>query len=257
MDRNTTLANAAMSLLDDICKSLKATADKGESDERYAIAVNKGAINPDLSTITGTGAWYCSDNNGNITDWDEEVATMMKKIFGDFVAQYCSSANGDFLEVAQRCWAEVCSRFTSYGGSQIPPKGSTIDCSAYVTWVAYEYGYTELAGWQKCTWDWCINNQWASKYGWEFIDISTWSSDQVLQQLQPGDIVVRDSNASYNQAGVNHMNIVAEIQGNKVLCYDCGSSSNWKGKNGQPIDKTNFVLYTSTKYAKIIRITPP
>lgn len=33
----------------------------------------------------------------------------------------------------------------------MPPKGTNMDCSGYISWVLYEYGYTEDFSEQKAT----------------------------------------------------------------------------------------------------------
>ena len=115
--------------------------------------------------------------------------------------------NGTFIEIAKQCHDYI--RVNNYyyssdshkkaggcncggtkcgtsTGSSIPKpakgEGNYIDCSSYVTWVLYEYGYTEFAGWQKVCRDY-INNKstYESKYGWVY---------KSATQAQAGDIVV-------------------------------------------------------------------
>lgn len=150
-------------------------------------------------------------------------------------------SGGEFLQIASETWAEVCSRFTTYGGTSIPPAGPQIDCSSFVTWVLYKYGYTEFGGWQKTTANYYDDN-WTSQFGWTVIP-----QINSIDDLQPGDIVVCHN--GYAQ----HMNIFVENRDGVAYCYDCGDASNWLGKNGEPI-AYNF---WQTPGAKIIRVTPP
>lgn len=157
---------------------------------------------------------------------------------------------GGFLAVAQEVWHTVCTsgKFTTYGGSSIPCKGPTIDCSAYVSWVLYEYGYTYFRGWQNTSYTF-YTTDWNKKFGWEEIKVG--SSENPYDILQPGDIFVRYGN------GTHHVTLVVEKRKGDIYCYDCGDSKNWleKGKDGQPIDRSYFL--TKTGNGKIIRVTPP
>ena len=150
-------------------------------------------------------------------------------------------SGGEFLQIASETWAEVCSRFTTYGGTSIPPAGPQIDCSSFVTWVLYKYGYTEFGGWQKTTANY-YDDSWTSQFGWTVIP-----QINSIDDLQPGDIVVCHN--GYAQ----HMNIFVENRDGVAYCYDCGDASNWLGKNGEPM-AYNF---WQTPGAKIIRVTPP
>lgn len=152
---------------------------------------------------------------------------------------------GEFYNVAKEVWTEVCQRFTSYGGTSIPPSGTTIDCSAYVSWVLYEYGYEEFAGWQRNT-ETFLNTNWNDLYGWE--EVSVGAGENPIDQLRPGDIFVR-----YN-GNVHHVLIVAEISNGNLMAFDCGNTNNWLGKNGEPTQKNYFL--TSNAPGKIIRPTP-
>lgn len=80
-------SDKAMALLQVICASLKETTDNPTTHWRYQIAVNNGLANPDLTTILGTAYWYCSKPES----WTESCCTIMKNIFGDFIAQYCTA----------------------------------------------------------------------------------------------------------------------------------------------------------------------
>ena len=169
------------------------------------------------------------------------------------VREYCNTSSGDasdFLEVAKKCWVEVCTsgRYTSYGGSGIPAKGPAIDCSAYVSWVLYEYGYKDFKGGQTSS-QLFYQTNWKNKYGWKEIKVG--SGENPKDKLQPGDIFVRYG------SGTHHVTIVESIKNGKLYAYDCGNSDNWlvKGRNGNSIDRSYFL--TEQGDGKIIRVTAP
>lgn len=80
-------ANKAMNLLEEICKSLNKTIKDPNYNGRRDIAISKGLKNPDLTTIKGTGYWYCVPPD----HWIESTVNMLKNRFGEFVSQYCSN----------------------------------------------------------------------------------------------------------------------------------------------------------------------
>lgn len=167
------------------------------------------------------------------------------------VNDYCSTTSGgDFLEVARTCWETICNsgKYTTYGGTSIPAKGPNIDCSSYVSWVLYQYGYQDFKGWQHTAQTFYQTN-WKKKYGWE--EISVGSGQNPKDQLQPGDIFVRYG------AGTHHVLIVESMKNGKLYAYDCGNSTNWlvRGKGGHSIDRSYFL--TTVGNGKIIRVTAP
>lgn len=165
--------------------------------------------------------------------------------------QYMTLGGGAFLEVAQSVWEEVCTsgKYYTYGGTSIPATGPSIDCSAFVSWVMYEYGYDEFSGWQKWTGWWMDESaDMANQYGWEVIDLAPYENP--VDILQPGDIYVRHLGSS------GHMNIVAEVSGGTLWAYDCGNeSANWNGTDGSPVDKSWFL--NDSRPGKIFRVTDP
>lgn len=152
---------------------------------------------------------------------------------------------GGILGVAKQIWVEVYNRFTTYGGlGNIPPsEGQTqIDCSGYVSWVLYEYGYTDF-NYQVNT-EKFYNTNWNQKYGWTEIPVG--SGENPINILQPGDIFVRYGN------GTHHVHIVEHIENGRVYAYDCGDESNWLNSGGNSVDKSYFL--TEVGAGKIIRI---
>lgn len=167
----------------------------------------------DPTTIEGIGVRYASDAN-----WANAVIGHMSQIF-----QYeTQTFFGDFLQIAKSCHDYVRQNQYYYSsranvqagkyvddkggsiGSKIPKpakgEGNTIDCSAYVTWVLYEYGYSELEGWQKVV-SWFANENTIKKYGWKVYPAS---------QAQAGDVLIKDG----------HM----EIYVGNNRSYNCGST---------------------------------
>ncbi len=106
-------------------------------------------------TVRSIGMIYCEDADAP-GGWIENVLMYMTNMFNAAGIDVSSfNANGDFVEVAKQCHDYVRTNGFVYGnGNTIPIAGngtSYIDCSAYVTWVLYEYGYTDLAGPQQST----------------------------------------------------------------------------------------------------------
>lgn len=228
-----------------------------ETDDQYKEPVTDNMYNHRLYTQymnkpdtakTAEGSVYSEGlANRRKSEW-----ILFKTGYYDRIDKYCSNSegNGEFLEVAKEVWTEVCTsgRFTTYGGSSIPCNGPTIDCSSFVSWVLYEYGYTEFEGGQTNTGGF-MNTDWTAKYGWE--QISVGSGENPIDILQPGDIFVR------NGGGTHHVTLVVEVTDDgRILCYDCGNTSaNWNGTDGSPMDKSYFL--TESGAGKIIRVTEP
>lgn len=191
-----------------------------------------------VATPWEQGQYTAWQLEGKIDAWNE--------IFGDFGSL---SSGGDFLNKAKDVWMQVCTsgKYTRYGGSSIPCQGPTIDCSSFVSWVLYEYGYTEFAGWQTTTVGFMHTN-WNQRYGWEEIPVG--SGENPADKLQPGDIFVREG------GGTHHATLVVEVKDGRLYSYDCGSTkAKWNGTDGSPFDQTYFL--TASGAGKIIRVTPP
>lgn len=198
----------------------------------------------DPNTIEGIGSLYASDGT-----WASQKITHMKNIFGYTATNAIDTSS--FLATAKGVWQQVCDRFTTYGGTSIVPQGTTIDCSSYVSWVLYEYGYPGFEGGQATT-QIFYNTNWNEKYGWT--EIAVGATENIINKVQPGDLVVR-----YN-GNVHHITIVAKVENGTVYVYDCGDASNWKGKNGNPTIYTSFITASKENTrapGKIIRVTKP
>lgn len=140
-----------------LCELFKEYVTEGTDKNRMIL--DRGY---DPTTIEGVGSIYATDGN-----WANLKKQFMKDVFGWEENKIDTST---FLSTAIGVWKGVCSRFQNYGGTSIVPTGNTIDCSAYVSWVLYEYGYESFAGAQ--TWTGALyDTNWNEKYGWTEIEI--------------------------------------------------------------------------------------
>lgn len=173
---------------------------------------------------------------------------------------YVEGASG-FLEVAEEIWQIIYTSFGKYGSlNTIPPRISAniyenqVDCSGYVSWVLYEYGYTDITS--QISSEGFYNTNWTERYGWEEIPFS--QGADITDLIQPGDIVVRRANS------VGHVAIVVEPLIDGAESYDCGAAENWMDSGGYSVEKSYF--YTGENLpgspqlsapGKIIRVTAP
>lgn len=142
--------------------------------------------------------------------------------------------NGDFLEVARKCHAYVRENgFTYVQGQSIPitSKSSGIDCSSYVCWVLYEYGYTDRAGWQlSCSGGtlvaWCKSNL-------ELVYSGYAPSITEVANIEPGDIVIQGERSQAGGDSSHHTQIfVGYDENGKAIWYNCGSNNAIKTMEG-------------------------
>lgn len=176
--------------------------------------------------------------------------TEIKKMNCSSTSEVTDSA---FVQVAARIWKQIANdgyQYTS-GSVAIPPSDKKINCSAFVNWVLYEYGFKDEFG--SNTYDTVsfVSTDWTTKMGWQ--EVSVAASEDVTSKLRAGDILVRDAGGGAN----GHMNIIASVDDGKILAYDAGSESNWNTSNakaGKPIDVTNFAKSDNCA-GKIIRVS--
>ena|GEM_PF-6408990 len=220
----------------------------GDTEElkNNAKAYGKGIVHPYYFVEVKPGGDYAKKRAA--ANWKAFHKGVYETASGKKLDPDSYSSNGDFLAVAKKLWNTVCTsgKYTQYGGASIPVKGPRIDCSSFVSWCLYEYGYTEFAPYQTDT-STFLSTNWNKKYGWE--EISVGSGENPINTLKPGDIFVR------NGSGTHHVTIVAEIKNGKLYSYDCGNTSaNWNGTSGAPADKSYFL--TEVGQGKIIRVKP-
>lgn len=167
------------------------------------------------------------------------------------------TSDKELVEVAKEVWLKVVNGNFSYRAiannktyyNQIPITNNYIDCSGFVSWVLYEYGYkNEFAGRQKKTTDF-IKENW-SRLGWEEITIE--AGEDVTGIVQPGDILVRAKKNSNGGYSFGHVDIIAKKVKNTVYAYDCGSEDFWKNSDGSPVNVSWFMK--DERPGKIIRI---
>lgn len=205
--------------IETVCKGL-ANQYVSPNGSWYQWIIDKG-YSP--TTIQGIGCRYASDPN-----WANAVIKHMKNIFN---YEPGFAANGNFLAVAKECHDYIRQQNYSYiNGTTIPADENNvngIDCSAYVTWVLYEYGYTELKGHQK-TCSWFMNTSTMQKMGWTVLPAT---------QAEAGDIVVNS----------HHM----EIYAGDGKFYNAGSTEAIR----REISNCGVGYLNDFTYA--IRVTPP
>ena len=109
-----------------------------------------------------------------------------------------------FLGIAKQCHDYIRNNnFYYVQGNKIPyPNGTSyIDCSAYVTWVLYEYGYTEFAGHQKDT-AWFMGSG-PSKKGWTILKPSEAKAGDLLVKSGHIEIFAGDGVGTYAAGSTN------------------------------------------------------
>lgn len=109
-----------------------------------------------------------------------------------------------FLGIAKQCHDYIRNNnFYYVQGNKIPyPNGTSyIDCSAYVTWVLYEYGYTEFAGHQKDT-AWFMGSG-PSKMGWTILKPSEAKAGDLLVKSGHIEIFAGDGVGTYAAGSTN------------------------------------------------------
>jgi len=172
-----------------VCKGL-ANNYVSPSGSWYQWIIDKGF---DPTTIDGIGCRYASDTN-----WATAVKKHIKNIFK---YEPTNISNADFLTVAKEChdyirtnnfyYSSAANKKagkyvgdgTSTGNGKIPyPNGTQYtDCSAYITWVLYEYGYDHFTS-QKTS-AWFMDRDAMKKMGWTVLPAS---------QAEAGDIVAKN-----------------------------------------------------------------
>ena len=162
---------------------------------------------------------------------------------------------GSLLETGTACWQEIVNGGYVYwrDGTPVPPVGTGhIDCSSFVSWILFEYGYEDFGGGQHCTGDF-MTQDYKTAYGWEIIDVA--AGEDCKDKLQPGDILVRDNGGGQGSDG--HVQFIFSIEPDgTVLTYDCGGTDHWSKENEAGY-ASNFYADPKNRPGRIIRIEDP
>ena len=216
----------------------------------------------DVATLT---------DNSNITtimgqlflDQKESLESIQGKASNKMSDGGSGFSQGSFIETAQECWNYLWSvgGSVSYGGmgacpfAQSPSSAnhkSTIDCSAWVTWVLYEWGTGEVKSHfssQRAT-PALMKDNYEDLFGWTQIDLK--GGQDAYPLLQPGDILVRDDGKG---GKYGHTCIIKELDGGNIRGWDCGNSSHWRGQdNKEDTNISDSFVHSDKRAGKIIRV---
>ena len=163
-------------------------------------------------------------------------------------SKYKAGNYGELLKVAADLWKKIANGDYHYSmsGQSIPIEGNLIDCSSYISWVLYEYGFEDFKGAQYSTLTF-LDTNFNDKYGWEEIPVA--AGEDVTSKLKPGDILVRDDGGG---GSGGHINITVDVKDGKVMAFDCGKEDVWRNSGGNSVDKTSFAK--DSRPGKIIRV---
>mgnify|MGYP005774090589 CR=1 FL=1 len=216
-------------------KTAKALVETGEL-KRGDICGWSGITHTNV--YAGNKQWYDSGH------WDENGVGSGGKYFTTFgpispktlnnkwkvktIIRLNADSGGDFLAVAKRCHDYVRDNGFTYlqtPHNTIPIDESgykTIDCSSYVSWVCYEYGYKDFKGSQE-------------------------SSDSILSKAREHNWIIKD--ASEAVAGdILQRSGHVEIYAGNGKAYNCG------GPNSIKADISNS---NPSRFTYAITVTPP
>ena len=144
----------------------------------------------------------------------------------DSIIRLNADTGGDFVAIAKKCHDYVSDNRFSYGGGNSIPideSGSkVIDCSTFVSWVCYEYGYKDFGGSQTPT---SKLLEKASGHNWTIKDGS---------EAVAGDILLRTGHT--------------EIYAGNGKSYNCGSDESILAE---------IESCTPSRFTYAITVTPP
>ena len=190
-----------------------------------------------------------------LTQAQREQVQRDREVFGGMETPPPSSGGGneEFLAVATRLWinVRVSGRFSRYtlNGISVPPPGPFMDCSTFVSWALYVYGYRSFRGFQHNTAQFMAIN-WNARYGWERIRVAP--GQNVTNILQPGDILVRRAPV----ARTGHINIIHSVVDGRVYGYGVGNARVMQDRRPAPLNYTWFAARDS-RPGWIIRVGSP
>lgn len=185
------------------------------------------------------------------------------KSYGD-----ATSSGDGFLDTSKRIWTKIVTSVPTFKyrvPNDIPITTHYCNCSSYVSWVLYEYGYKDFEGTQKRS-TYFYSTDLNKKYGWTTISVGR--GEDISNKVQPGDIVVRVPIGKSNNTPNGHIAIISSTNGSQPYAYDCGQDDNIaKKKDGTPVYPNgrpeNWFLKSkrgngmTNNPGKIIRVTPP
>lgn len=120
-----------------------------------------------------------------------------------------------------------------------PQSRGRADCSSFVSWTLYEYGYDEFGGEQHYTWDYTDQNnleRWKKEYGWEYNTYA--NGGEAAKNVKAGDIVAFNGSNDKSSPAYNdgHMFIVRKVEEDgTIVTYDAGDQSHWTAEETQNI----------------------
>ena len=209
---------------------------------QYILDLAKGKENEDesLSDVLNVSSF-------NLTTFKSVNSSNSTATLGEF--------NGTFLEIARQCHAYMREqKFVYVNGNSIPVTESSpkhTDCSAFVTWALYEYGYTELAGGQlSCSGGtiipWCNSNLDLVYQGFTH-NISD------ITDLQAGDVCIMGYSSQEGGSIATHTQIFAGYDSDgKGIWYNCGSTKAIQREEGT--EKYNSYNYNGQGILYVYRV---
>lgn len=169
-----------------------------------------------------------------------------------------------FLETMENCWLRLYNngktiKYTAAEIKDVPFNWSAenwnendvayTDCSSFVTWVLYEYGYEEFGNREQlCTWDYTNEDntsRWAKDYNWDVKKPN--NAVEAAKEVKAGDIVVYDGPSDDPSNG--HMFIVKDVkEDGTIVTYDAGTEEHWTSEQTQAeIGMKNEYGYTGSE----------
>ena len=157
----------------------------GKGDEGDQTQINDGSAEPVEETVSNAQNLELAKEEKFIKEKNEQDNVIDGNLINPIAgleALYASSGGGSgsgyqgstFIETAKNVWEHVVNGNYTYDqsyGKAVPVPEPHIDCSAYVSWALYEYGYDDFGGGQASTVTF-MTTDWNAKYGWEVIDVA-------------------------------------------------------------------------------------
>ena len=176
-------------------------------------------------TVSAISQVYCPDEPEHphqAEDWAENVSGYMRKVFaaagvdmdavinqgnnsGESSGTDITVDGGSIVQIAKQIHDQIHGFSYKATTQSLPVRTKYIDCSTYVTWVLYEYGYKEFS--TSISSASYRNREYVKSKGWQIID---------ARNAQAGDILVYQRRSD----GSGHVEIFA---GNGVGIYGAGS----------------------------------